>query len=113
MERWRCRGTPARDQASRESEEDCRNGGESKPERRSYTSRDNRLHQILYGFSTGGREGNCKGKRDWKVMQILFDEPHIDPATLEAITAPTLVMASDHDLIRDEHTLEIYHHIPN
>ena len=55
----------------------------------------------------------AKGKRDWKVMQILFDEPHIDPATLEAITAPTLVMASDHDLIRDEHTLEIYHHIPN
>jgi len=46
-------------------------------------------------------------------MQILFDEPHIDPAALEAITAPTLVMASDHDLIRDEHTLEIYHHIPN
>jgi len=55
----------------------------------------------------------AKGKRDWKVMQILFDEPHIDPAALEAITAPTLVLASDHDLIRDEHTLEIYHHIPN
>jgi pimeloyl-ACP methyl ester carboxylesterase len=54
-----------------------------------------------------------QGKRDWKVMQILFDEPHIEPTALEAITAPTLVMASDHDLIRDEHTLEIYHHIPN
>ena len=46
-------------------------------------------------------------------MQILFDEPHIEPTALAAITAPTLVMASDHDLIRDEHTLEIYHHIPN
>jgi hypothetical protein len=23
------------------------------------------------------------------------------------------VLAGDHDLIRDEHTLEIYHHIPN
>ena len=32
---------------------------------------------------------------------------------LEAITAPTLIMAGDHDLIRDEHTVEIYHHIPN
>jgi len=41
------------------------------------------------------------------------NEPHIRPDTLEAITAPTLVMASDHDLIADEHTLEIYHHLPN
>ncbi|HUW08254.1 MAG TPA: alpha/beta hydrolase, partial [Anaerolineae bacterium] len=31
----------------------------------------------------------------------------------EAITAPTLVLAGDHDVIRDEHTLEIFHHIPN
>jgi pimeloyl-ACP methyl ester carboxylesterase len=53
-----------------------------------------------------------QGKRDARVMQILFDEPHIDPAKLQSITAPTLVMAADHDLIRDEHTLEIYHHIP-
>ena len=43
----------------------------------------------------------------------MLDEPHIQPQALEAITAPTLVLASDHDLIRDEHTLEIYHHIPN
>jgi pimeloyl-ACP methyl ester carboxylesterase len=50
-------------------------------------------------------------KRDARVMQILFDEPHIDPAALEKISVPTLVMAADHDLIRDEHTLEIYHHI--
>jgi pimeloyl-ACP methyl ester carboxylesterase len=42
-----------------------------------------------------------------------FEEPHIDVKALEGITAPTLVLAGDHDLIRDEHTLEIYHHIPN
>ena len=54
-----------------------------------------------------------QGKRELKVAQMLFDEPHIDATTLEAITAPTLVLASDHDAIRDEHTLEIYHHIPN
>ena len=27
--------------------------------------------------------------------------------------APTLILAGDHDLIIDEHTLQIYHHIPN
>jgi pimeloyl-ACP methyl ester carboxylesterase len=53
------------------------------------------------------------GKRELKVMQMVFDEPHIDAKALEAITAPTLVLAADHDAIRDEHTLEIYHHIPN
>ena len=53
------------------------------------------------------------GKRELKVTQMLFDEPHIDPESLEGIQAPTLVLAADHDLIRDEHTLEIYHHIPN
>jgi pimeloyl-ACP methyl ester carboxylesterase len=54
-----------------------------------------------------------EGKRELKVMQMLFDEPHIDANALEAITAPTLVLAADHDAIRDEHTLEIYHHIRN
>lgn len=55
----------------------------------------------------------AEGKRALRVTQMMSDEPHIDPAALEAIMAPTLVLASDHDLIRDEHTLEIYHHIPN
>jgi pimeloyl-ACP methyl ester carboxylesterase len=54
-----------------------------------------------------------RGKRELKVTQLFFDEPHIEPTALEAITAPTLVLAGDHDVIRDEHTLEIYHHIPN
>ncbi len=56
---------------------------------------------------------DAEGKRELKVMQMMFDEPHIDAKALEAITAPTLVLAADHDAIRDEHTLEIYHHIPN
>ncbi|WP_187290225.1 alpha/beta fold hydrolase [Terriglobus saanensis] len=54
-----------------------------------------------------------EGKRELKVAQMLLDEPHISVASLEKITAPTLILASDHDLIRDEHTLTIYHHIPN
>lgn len=54
-----------------------------------------------------------EGRRALKAMQMLFDEPHIAPAALEAITAPTLVLAGDHDVIRDGHTLEIYQHLPN
>jgi len=51
--------------------------------------------------------------RERKVTQMLLDEPHIELKALEGITAPTLVLAGDHDLIRDEHTLDIYHHLPN
>jgi len=53
-----------------------------------------------------------QGHRELKVTEMLLLEPHIDPKELESIKAPTLVLAGDHDLIRDEHTLEIYHHIP-
>ena len=53
------------------------------------------------------------GRREAKLMQMMLDEPHIAPQALEAITAPTLVLASDHDAIRDEHTLQIYHHLPH
>ncbi|HTY64200.1 MAG TPA: alpha/beta hydrolase [Acidobacteriota bacterium] len=54
-----------------------------------------------------------QGRRELKVTQMMLVEPHIDAKALETITAPTLVLAGDHDVIRDEHTLEIYHHIPN
>ena len=58
-------------------------------------------------------EKTPEGKRLLKVATITLDEPHIEANALEAIIAPTLVLASDHDVVRDEHTLEIYHHLPN
>jgi pimeloyl-ACP methyl ester carboxylesterase len=54
-----------------------------------------------------------QGRREIKVTTMMFSEPNIPASALETITAPTLVLAADHDLIRDEHTLEIYHHVPN
>jgi pimeloyl-ACP methyl ester carboxylesterase len=54
-----------------------------------------------------------EGRRELKVTGMMLDEPHIDVKELEAIAAPTLVMASEHDVVRNEHTLEIYRHIPN
>jgi len=54
-----------------------------------------------------------QGKRQLKLIHMALEEPHIDPKALETITVPTLVLAGDHDLIRDEHTLDIYHHLPS
>jgi pimeloyl-ACP methyl ester carboxylesterase len=53
------------------------------------------------------------GKRQFKIYEMAISEPQIDVEALEAITAPTLVLASDHDIVRDEHTVDIFRHIPN
>ena len=58
-------------------------------------------------------KGTPQGRRAIKVTSMMFEEPNIAASALQAINAPTLVLASDHDLIRDEHTLDIFHHIPN
>lgn len=54
-----------------------------------------------------------QGRRELKVTGMMLEEPHIEPKALAGITAPTLVIAGDHDLIRDEHTIAIYQLIPN
>ena len=54
-----------------------------------------------------------QGRRELKVTGMMLEEPKIALTALAAITAPTLVLAADHDAILDEHTLAIYQHIPN
>jgi pimeloyl-ACP methyl ester carboxylesterase len=70
------------------------------------------VHTMLGSVPAAERD-TPQAKRQIKVTEMLLVEPRIDPAALEAIKAPTLILASDHDLIRDEHTLEIHHHVPN
>jgi pimeloyl-ACP methyl ester carboxylesterase len=70
------------------------------------------VKSMLSGMPSAERE-TPQGKRALKVAGMMLEEPHIPLAALETITAPTLIMASDHDVIRDEHTVEIYQHIPN
>jgi pimeloyl-ACP methyl ester carboxylesterase len=71
------------------------------------------LIKSMIAAAPAGYKETPKGRREMDVTQLLLDEPHIDPQALEAITAPTLVLAGDRDVIRDEHTLEIYRRIPN
>lgn len=53
----------------------------------------------------------AQGKREVKVMGMMAKEPNIAPAMLEKIQAPTLVMVADQDLIRIDHTLDIFEHL--
>jgi len=52
-------------------------------------------------------------RRERKVTEMMLHEPQIAPELLERITVPALILAGDHDVIADEHTVEIFHHIPN
>lgn len=45
-------------------------------------------------------------------LDLLGNQPHIPLADLKRIQVPTLVMAADRDVIRDDHTLSIFHAIP-
>jgi pimeloyl-ACP methyl ester carboxylesterase len=47
-----------------------------------------------------------------QLLDLLGNQPHIPLSDLATITVPTLVMAADRDVIRDEHTLSIFHAIP-
>lgn len=44
------------------------------------------------------------GKLKREVIALMTKEPRIDPASLSAIRAPTLVIAGDRDLIKTDHT---------
>jgi pimeloyl-ACP methyl ester carboxylesterase len=52
-------------------------------------------------------------KRERKAVEMMLVEPNIPLSALRTIQAPTLVLAGDHDVIADAHTLEIFHNIPN
>ena len=47
-----------------------------------------------------------------QLLDLLGNQPHIPLTDLGKIQAPTLVMAGDRDVIRDDHTLSLFHAIP-
>jgi len=54
---------------------------------------------------------------DWQhhrqLLDLLMTQPDIPVESLQKIKAPVLVMAGDKDIIRGEHTLEIFENLPN
>jgi len=53
------------------------------------------------------------GRRAEKVAAMVLKEPNIDPELIENISAPTLILAGDHDMVRIEHIVEIFNRLPN
>ncbi len=50
-------------------------------------------------------------KAGLKLLNLLVAEPHIPLSDVHKIAAPTLVIGGDHDVIKEEHTMQIYKNI--
>lgn len=71
------------------------------------------LFKSLLATTPDSERDTPAARRALKVTGMMLKEPNIDPAELERITAPTLVLAGDHDLVRTEHIVEIFSHLQN
>jgi len=55
----------------------------------------------------------AKEKNDWKIFLLDWFQPNIPLSALHEIRCPSLIISGDHDLIRLEHTIQIYQNIPD
>ncbi|MEP6590464.1 MAG: alpha/beta hydrolase [Gemmatimonadota bacterium] len=72
-----------------------------------------KLVKAMLAGMTDSMKHTPQGKRDFKVTSTMLKEPHIAPAMLGQIKAPTLILGGDHDLITLEHLVVLFNHIPN
>ncbi len=56
---------------------------------------------------------SAKARRNMEMLGLMVHHPNILPQQLQAIQAPTLVIAGTRDMVKTAHTQEIAAHIPN
>lgn len=56
---------------------------------------------------------NKKAVHNAQILGLMVNEPNTKPTALSSITAPTLVIAGEHDIIKENHTKLIARSIPN
>jgi pimeloyl-ACP methyl ester carboxylesterase len=66
-----------------------------------------------YDYLKSKPDKNEEENGGYKLMRLLIENPHIPLTDLQKISCPTLVIGGDHDVIKEEHTMEIYKNIPN
>ena len=68
---------------------------------------------IVLGYRIAKLFKSDEAIRNAETLALMVNEPKIDPAELQQITAETLVIAGTHDMIRDKHTKLIAASLPN
>lgn len=69
---------------------------------------------IVLGWGLLGllRPFDGEARRKWELLDLMVTQPHIAPEELSRLTMPTLVVAGDRDMIRENHTQSIAAAIP-
>lgn len=70
------------------------------------------LVQPFYDNAKKNREKGGEALTHWKLAKLLVEQPNIPLSQLHTIQCPTLVIGGDHDVIKEEHTMQIYKNIP-
>jgi Predicted hydrolases or acyltransferases (alpha/beta hydrolase superfamily) len=52
-------------------------------------------------------------KNSWKLFLLDWLQPHISLHDIQTIQAPSLIICGDHDIIKIEHTVQIFQNIPH
>ena len=65
-----------------------------------------RMARLFAGLS-------AKARANAEMLGLMVNDPNVAPEELAALTAPTLVIAGDNDMIREDHTRLIAERIPN
>lgn len=56
---------------------------------------------------------SAKARANAEMLGLMVNDPNVAPEELAALTAPTLVIAGENDMIREDHTRLIAERIPN
>ena len=69
------------------------------------------LMPVYNGLKNKGDKNEAE-HAGYKLVRLIIEQPNISLADLQKISCPTLVIGGDHDVIKEEHTMEIYKNIP-
>lgn len=71
------------------------------------------FESFLQSYEAACRSDESDAPFQAALLELMINEPHIDPEELHALSMPALVIAGDRDIIQFEHTCLIADSIPN
>ncbi|TGE04678.1 alpha/beta fold hydrolase [Hymenobacter fodinae] len=70
------------------------------------------LQLLQRQWREAAKSPEAQARQPTRLLRLLLQEPHMTFEELHSITAPVLVMAGQHDVIREAHTRAIAEHLP-
>lgn len=71
------------------------------------------LQSFWDSYEAAKQSDTPEARKEAQLLELMIYEPHIDPAALQSLTMPALVIVGDQDIIQKEHTRLIAESLPN